>query len=93
MEYDPDRYRDRSSLTSVFRRESQPSQHDPITHQPDSAIHVLTSAAIIDLIAIADIKAALAAVFPDRLLAGVLRTSALKNSMTLTSSQRGSSVS
>src|SRR3984893_8592911 len=43
-------------------------QRQTITHQTRPAILVLTSAAIIDLIAVANIKAALAAVFPDRML-------------------------
>jgi hypothetical protein len=52
----------------LLSKRASPAQRNAITHQTRPAIFVLTSAAIIDLIAIANIKAALAAVFPDRML-------------------------
>jgi hypothetical protein len=52
---------------SALVEEARP-QHDPITHQARSAIQLAAAMGIIDLIAVADIEAALAAVPPDRVL-------------------------
>jgi hypothetical protein len=58
-----------TSPTSRARRirRSRPKR-DAITHQAYSTIHVAAAVSVIDLVAVANIKAALSAVLPDRAL-------------------------